>query len=55
MEIGSFDRYGHIQTALKEAGFEVVKNVKQGKKAIITVIRHLPSDKYQKASHHRKG
>ena len=43
MEIGSFDRYRLIETALNEIGLAVVDSVRHGKKTVITVIRDTTS------------
>jgi hypothetical protein len=36
----NLDRYAPLEAALNEAGFKVDEVEKQGKKTIITVIRH---------------
>ena len=49
MENCGLESYAPIETALKEAGFEVDRIVKQRKKTVITVRRELPPNERLRA------
>ena len=54
MEKCGLESYAPMETALKEAGFEVDKIAKQGKKTVITVTHQLPQSECRQVEYQKE-